>query len=87
MAQSDEMVQAESVGPELLAEILKQKRALIDAGARPERVVLSMTNYRAIQLFHATLGEAPEIMPDYITRYTIFELPVFIDNDHHCTVQ
>ena len=73
--------------PELLAEILRQKRAVLESGKQPQRVVLSMRNYRLIQAYHATLGEAPESMPDYVTRYTIFELPVYIDDADNCSVQ
>ncbi len=73
--------------PELLAEILKQKRTALENGRQPERVVLSMRNYRTIQRYHAGLGELQGQLPDYITRYRIFELPVYIDEAQDCAVQ
>ncbi len=81
------MEQRRSSATELLAEILRQKYVVLESGRQPERVVLSMRNYRLIQAYHATLGETPGSMPDYITRYTIFELPVYIDDTHDCIVR
>ena len=64
---------------EILLVLFSQKRDLIAAGGSPTRVVLSMQNYRTVQRFHASLGELPNPEIDYITRYTIFDLPVFTE--------
>lgn len=73
---------------EILLTILAQKRELVAAGRRPSRVVLSIRHYRTVQSFHASLGELPDPAIDYITRYTIFGLPVFTEADpNSCRVE
>ena len=64
---------------EILLVLFSQKRDLIAAGGTPSRVVLSQQNYRTVQRFHASLGELPNPEIDYITRYTVFGLPVFTE--------
>ncbi len=64
----------------LVIEIYRQKTELMHAGESPERVVMSMESYRAIQSYHATLGELPDGAVDYIGKYQIFGLEISIDN-------
>jgi hypothetical protein len=45
-----------------------------------------MDAYRRIQQYHAELGELPNESIDYITRDSIFNLPVYIDNSRGCDV-
>ncbi|MFP4012024.1 MAG: hypothetical protein ACLFUM_09990 [Spirochaetaceae bacterium] len=71
---------------ELVVLILKKRREMEQRGERPERVVLSMANYRKILDYHAHLGELPARHIDYITRDTIFNLPVYIDEGTPCDV-
>jgi len=72
---------------ELLAEIWRQRLSRLEAGKAATAVVLSMENYRKIQRYHATLGELPDSEADYISRYRIFDLSVFIDNQRGCVVE
>ena len=73
---------------EILLRLFSQKRDVIAAGKTPSRVVLSMQNYRTVQAFHASLGELPNPEIDYITRYTIFDLPVYTEDDpNSCRVE
>ena len=77
----------ESDAQEILLAVLSGKKTLVEAGTTPRRVVLSMKNYRILQQFHATLGELPNPELDYITRYTVFGLSVFIDDGVEISVQ
>jgi hypothetical protein len=65
---------------EIVAELWRQIRESYDTGKRPERVVLSPENYRLVRDWHAALGELPDPGRDYISKDTIFNLPVFIDS-------
>ncbi|NBF38809.1 MAG: hypothetical protein GVY14_00180 [Spirochaetes bacterium] len=71
---------------ELILLILKKRTEKEERGDRPTRVVLSMDAYRRIQQYHAELGELPKSI-DYITRDSIFNLPVYIDNSRGCDVE
>jgi hypothetical protein len=64
---------------ELLVEIYRQKRAAIDEGRVPQRVILNRTQYDVIQAYHARLGEMPDGQSDYIGRYELFELEICIE--------
>ena len=64
---------------ELLVEIYRQKRAAIEEGRTPQRVVLNRTQYDVIQAYHARLGEIPEGQSDYIGRYELFDLEICIE--------
>jgi hypothetical protein len=72
---------------ELILLILKKRKEKEARNERPSRVVLSMANYRKIQQYHAELGELPNESIDYITRDTVFNLPVFIDEARGCDVE
>jgi hypothetical protein len=72
---------------ELILLILKKRREKEARNERPTRVVLSMANYRKIQQYHAELGELPNQDIDYITRDTVFNLPVYIDEARGCDVE
>lgn len=72
---------------ELILLILKKRKQKEERDERPSRVVLSMSNYRKIQQYHAGLGELPNADIDYITRESVFNLPVYIDNARPCEVE
>jgi hypothetical protein len=72
---------------ELILLVLKKRREKEERNEQPTRVVLSMANYRKIQQYHAELGELPNESIDYITRDTVFNLPVYIDNAVGCEVE
>ncbi len=71
---------------ELIAFVLRQKLERGSAGEPPRRVVMSMGSYRKLRDYHARLGEVPEGMEDYIGRYRLFDLPIYIDNATTCRV-
>jgi hypothetical protein len=74
-------------GADIIAEILRQRRELESTKRKPERIVMSMAAYRAVQDFHARLGELPNPDIDYIRKYRIFGLDIFIDNARSLTVE
>ena len=71
----------------VILELWRKRQALREQGRLPRRVVLSIQNYRLLQQYHATLGELPNPDVDYITRYTVFDLPVYIDDSVECNVE
>lgn len=71
----------------LIVRLWRQRQELRANGRTPQRVVLSMHNYRVLQTYHAQLGELPNPNIDYITRYTVFDLPVYIDATIDCNVE
>ena len=72
---SDSNMKAE----EIISELWRQIRSMRDEGKKPEKVILSPDNYKTVQLWHAALGELPDPSKDYISKYSIFNLPVFIE--------
>ena len=71
---------------ELILQVWTQRKQLILGGKRPSGVVLSKQSYDAIQEYHRGLGFLPEGVEDYITKYTLFELPFFLDENEECRV-
>lgn len=71
---------------ELIARIWTQKKQLLAAGKRPNRVVISKGDYLTIQAYHRGLGFLPDGVEDYISRYALFELPFFLDDIADCRV-
>ena len=41
---------------------------------------MPMSYYRALQEYHASLGEAPYETFEYLSRYEVMGLPIFVDN-------
>jgi hypothetical protein len=72
---------------ETLVEIYRQKSVLTESGETPVRVVLSMERYKAVQDFRVRLGETPPGLPDYLGKYELFGLTVFIDDRVVCRVE
>ena len=66
---------------EILAAILGAKREAFDAGRQVRRVVMPMSHYRTLQSYSAHLGEAQYDTFEYLSRYEIMGLPIFIDNE------
>jgi len=71
---------------ELIMRAWTQRKELILGGKKPSRVVLSKTSYGLIQEYHRRLGFLPEGVEDYITRYSLFDLPFFLDETEECRV-
>jgi len=65
---------------EIIVEIYRQKTALLREGKTPARVILSRAYYDMLQDYHAKLGELEDSDNDYITKYAIFGIPVYLDN-------
>lgn len=71
---------------EIIVEALRQKNEALSRGRTPTGVVLSRTNYDLIQHYHARLGEVQGSVEDYIGQYSLFGMPIYIDNDVACRV-
>ena len=63
-----------------------QRKQLVASGRRPNRVVISRADYRTIQDYHRGLGVLPEGVEDYISQYSLFGLPFFLDEGGDCRV-
>lgn len=64
---------------ELIAGVWKENRERIEAGASPEKVIMSKENYDILQKYSASLGILLGDVEDYITRYSLFGLTIYID--------
>ena len=66
---------------EIIAEIYRQKRELLDKGIKPDKVVFSMDIYRILKRYRELLGVIEGPVPDYLQQETVFGLTVCIDSD------
>jgi hypothetical protein len=66
---------------ELLLAIWKRRTELVEQGKQPGGVVLSRAQYELLQSYNARLGELPNQQLDYIEKYRVFDLPIYVDND------
>jgi hypothetical protein len=80
------MNEQEPRAEEIIVEALRQKNEILHSGGVPRGVVLSRANYERIQRYHAGLGEVTGEVEDYIGKYRLFGMPIYIDNDYECTV-
>jgi hypothetical protein len=71
---------------ELILRVWTQKRQLLAAGKVPIRIVITRDDYAAIQEYHKKLGFLPPGVEDYISRYSLFDLPFFLDEGGDCSV-
>lgn len=71
---------------ELIARAWTQRKHLVESGRVPTGVVVSKLGYNTIQSYHRSLGFLPDGVRDYITRYTLFDLPFLIDEGEECRV-
>ena len=71
---------------EIILEIYRQKKRCLEAGKKPEKVVLSMNHHRLIQWYHELLGSVDGPVPDYLQEDTIFGLEICIDNSSEIMV-
>ena len=71
---------------ELLVTLWRQISEMRKAGETPVRVVLDPSDYTAIQNYHAHLGTLPNKELDYISKYELFGLPVFVESASAPTV-
>ncbi len=72
---------------EVIVNIYRQKAALLQEGKTPSRVILSRAYYDMLQRYHANLGELKDAGNDYITKYTIFGIPVYLDDTYEYVVE
>lgn len=67
---------------ELIADVYGRISRAREAGqATPSRIVMSVTNYRLLQSYRARLGETPDPSLDYLGKYELFGLPIFIEEE------
>ena len=71
---------------ELIMRIWTQRQQLLTDGRRPKRIVISRSDYETIQDYHRGLGFLPDGVEDYISRYTLFDLPFFLSEDREYRV-
>lgn len=71
---------------EIIVEALRQKNEAVSQGRTPTGVVLSRRNYELVQRYHAGLGEVQGAVEDYIGKYSLFGMPIYIDNEVSCRV-
>lgn len=72
---------------ELILRVWTEAKELKGCGKSPARIVLSKSSYELIQRYHRSLGFLPDGVEDYITRYTLFDLPFFLDESEECRVE
>lgn len=73
-------------GEELIAQIYAQVVALRSSRggvptATPGRIVMSIDHYRLLQDYRARLGDAPSPGLEYLGRYELFGLPIYINDE------
>ena len=66
---------------EILAEVWRQIRDIRGRGGLPARIVISPEAYRLVQEYRAGLGSLENPEMDYLSRHSIFTLPVYVEKD------
>lgn len=66
---------------EIIAELWRQMREMRAGGKNPAKIILSPEQCRHVWAWHIALGELKDPSQDYITRDSIFGLPVFIEEN------
>ncbi len=82
MVSGDNDVRAEQI----IVTIYKQRNDILEKKGSPEKVIMSLENYKKVQYYRACLGSLENDEMDYIKKYSIFGLPVFIDDDESVRV-
>lgn len=72
---------------EIIVTVWKKKTEMQQAGAAPERLVLSTENYKKLQEYKSRLGTLPHPERDYLQKDSLFGIPVFIDNSRVLSVE
>ena len=72
---------------ELIANVFHQKSRLAQSGSHANMVIMSRGNYDLIEDYRRKLPPYPPGVPDYLSQYAIFGLPIFIDNTCECEVR
>lgn len=65
---------------ELIAGVYAQIRQARERGREVTGVVLPLAFYHVIQQYRARLGETKGELPDYLSRYELFGVPIYTDN-------
>jgi len=74
------MATSSSTRPEqIIASVYARARELRSSGIEPKRVVMPRRYYQAVQAYRATLGELANPELDYLGKYELFGLPIFVD--------
>lgn len=71
---------------EIIALIYRKRQELVSRGRRPVKIVLSKENCDTLEDYRRRLPPFPPGVPDYITRYSLFELPIYVDDTTDCEV-
>ena len=71
---------------EIIAAVYKRRSEIVREGRRPEKVVLSKANYDLLEDYRRRLPPFPPGIPDYITQYSLFDLPIYVDDSCDCDV-
>jgi hypothetical protein len=82
MVSGDNDVRAE----EIIVTIFKQRNEMVKQNCSPQKVIMSLENYKKIQDYRAGLGSLDNDEMDYIKKYSIFGLAVYIDNSEFVRV-
>lgn len=72
---------------EVIAEVLRQKRALMESGSTPKEVALSPGLYTLVEKYRLTLGVVEGPVPDYLQKGSLFGLDICIDNSSRISVR
>ena len=76
---TDESNSKEARPEEIIVELWRRIRELREEGKSPGKIILSPEDYRRVQAWHLALGELPDPSRDYITKHTIFNVPVYVE--------
>jgi hypothetical protein len=66
---------------EIIVEVYRMLREARARGEEPDRVIMDRETYERLQAYRARLGEAPEGKADYLGRYSLFGLEIFVESD------
>lgn len=64
---------------EIVARAHAQLAALREGGGTPHSIVMPASWWRAVRMWHATLGFPPDGFSDYIGSHELFGLPIYIE--------
>lgn len=64
---------------EIILDVYRRRAERTGSSHRPERVIMSIEDYRTLQSYRALLGDAPEGRVDYLERYRLFDLEILIE--------
>ena len=72
---------------EVIVEVLRQKRALMESGSTPKEVALSPGLYTLVEKYRLALGVVEGPVPDYLQKGSLFGLDICIDDSSRISVR